>query len=323
MAGLRERLERAEDHLDAKLRRSLTWRGPTWQRKPDAVPWLDGPDAAARIDGAGLDAETSALLRKWAEDGYVVVDDAVSEADIDALNAAMDAVWEARQPIPGLVLLDLRDGPDQPPRAVPHAELVAMPRDRVARMRAVSSWRIHGLHQVEPAAARLFQSGRLRELASLIHGKRSRPSAVINFGVGSQQDLHQDMAVFHQWPRNHLLGAWIACEDVTPASGPLIFYPGSHHSEFFPEFDEYPETNLRTADEEGAKRYGAYIEGVAANYTRKEFLAKKGQVLLWHGMLIHGGAPVADPESTRRSMVVHYWPRGYDCTAEVTRPGRW
>jgi hypothetical protein len=36
------------------------------------------------------------------------------------------------------------------------------------------------------------------------------------------------------------------------------------------------------------------------------FLARKGQVLLWHGCLVHGGSPVADASKTRRSFVVHY-----------------
>ena len=65
--------------------------------------------------------------------------------------------------------------------------------------------------------------------------------------TGSEQALHQDMAVFHIWPCNFLIGAWIACEDVAEGSGPLVLYPGSHRAPFFPGFTQYPQTNLRTA----------------------------------------------------------------------------
>ena len=110
--------------------------------------------------------------------------------------------------------------------------------------------------------------------------------------VGSQQDLHQDMAVFHIFPHDWLIGVWIACEDVSAESGPLVLYRGSHQEPFFPGFTDYPQTNLRTADAETTHGYHAYVDELAARHERFEFLARKGQVLLWHGMLIHGGAPV-------------------------------
>jgi ectoine hydroxylase-related dioxygenase (phytanoyl-CoA dioxygenase family) len=40
-------------------------------------------------------------------------------------------------------------------------------------------------------------------------------------------------------------------------------------------------------------------------------MAKKGDVLLWHAMLIHGGAPINDLAVTRWSMACHYFSQ--DC----------
>jgi ectoine hydroxylase-related dioxygenase (phytanoyl-CoA dioxygenase family) len=37
-----------------------------------------------------------------------------------------------------------------------------------------------------------------------------------------------------------------------------------------------------------------------------QFLAKRGEVLVWHSALMHGGAPPSSPERTRKSFVVHY-----------------
>ena len=37
------------------------------------------------------------------------------------------------------------------------------------------------------------------------------------------------------------------------------------------------------------------------------FLAKKGDVLIWHANLVHGGMPIEDKNTTRKSMVIHYY----------------
>jgi len=36
-------------------------------------------------------------------------------------------------------------------------------------------------------------------------------------------------------------------------------------------------------------------------------LLKKGQAFVWAANLAHGGSPILDPRSTRRSLVVHYY----------------
>jgi ectoine hydroxylase-related dioxygenase (phytanoyl-CoA dioxygenase family) len=40
--------------------------------------------------------------------------------------------------------------------------------------------------------------------------------------------------------------------------------------------------------------------------TVKQFLAKRGDVLLWHGRLMHQGARPRDPKMERRSLIAHY-----------------
>ncbi len=40
---------------------------------------------------------------------------------------------------------------------------------------------------------------------------------------------------------------------------------------------------------------------------KEVFLAKKGDILIWHANLIHGGLPVVNPALTRKSMVIHYY----------------
>jgi phytanoyl-CoA hydroxylase len=300
------------------VRRALFGSRPSWRRRPNRLPWFDQPDALARLGGGDVP-----LLQKWVRDGYVIVEDCVERADIDAMVATLDGLWEAPRPIPKLELLGLRDDEDAAPRNMLHPDVLALAPEQRRRMRDVSDWRIHGFHYFDPAARRLYFDRRLRSVASRILGQTARPIAAINFMAGSQQDLHQDMAVFHIYPHNHLIGAWIACEDIAPESGPLVLYPGSHRTPMFPGFADYPQTNLRTADPATFGRYQDYVRDLAARFERHEFLARKGQVLLWHGMLIHGGAPVSRRGTSRKSMVIHYSVRGADRGREVQGPFNW
>jgi hypothetical protein len=313
---LRAKLSEARRHLERGVRQAVFGGRPSWRRKANALPWFDRPDALARSSGDDL-------LARWVRDGYVVVDGLVDERDVDEMIRVLDGLWDAAEPIADLELLGLRDAIDGPQRKLSHRELLALPAEARRRLREASDWRIHGFHYVNAAAKRLYWEPRLAACASRIFGRRARPIAAINFMSGSEQDLHQDMAVFHIFPHNYLIGAWIACEDIAPESGPLVIHPGSHRAPFFPGFTDYPQTNLRTADPETARRYQAYVDDIARQFPRHEFLARKGQVLFWHGMLIHGGVPVTRRNTSRKSMVLHYSVRGADRGGEVHGPFNW
>lgn len=309
LTGIRQRIEPA-------VRRAIFGTEPSWTRAANVRPWFDADDGERAAGG-------DELLRKWARDGYVVVDDCIAPADIDEMLAPLDQLWTTDTAIPHLELLGLRESPGGELFNLPHPAVVAMDPERRGRIRAASDWRIHGFHYVNAAARRIFWNRTLRDVASRIFRRRARPIAAINFMAGSQQALHQDMAVFHIWPQNWLMGAWIACEDVSAESGPLILHPGSHRAPFFPGFTAYPQTNLRTADDAVATAYQTYVDDVARAFPAKPFLARKGQVLFWHGMLIHGGAAITRPGATRKSMVLHYTVRGADRMREVHGPFRW
>jgi ectoine hydroxylase-related dioxygenase (phytanoyl-CoA dioxygenase family) len=321
--GVRTRLSHARSHLERGLRGFVYGDVPTWRRRPNVRPWFDAPDALAHVGAHAADAHEDELFTQWIRDGYFVARDLVPAADVDEMIATLDGLWDAATPIAGLELLDLRETRDEQPRAMSHAALLAEPPERRARMRQASDWRIHGFHYVNAAAHRIFHNAALRGVVSRLFGRPARPFAAINFMSGSQQHLHQDMAVFHIYPHDYLVGAWIACEDVRPECGPLVIHAGSHTRPMFPGFTDYPQTNLRTADAATAAAYQRWIDEVAAEHPRHEFLARKGEVLFWHGMLAHGGAPVTAPGTTRKSMVLHYTVRGADRGREVRGPFNW
>lgn len=107
------------------------------------------------------------------------------------------------------------------------------------------------------------------------------------------------------------MAAWVAFEDIDPDSSPLEFCPGSHQLPYLLS-DEVGITNEDFEKEGYVKHHQKYEpridEEVERNsMTRKTFLANKGDVLIWHAYLCHGGAAIRDHNLTRKSMVCHYF----------------
>ncbi|HEY8971287.1 MAG TPA: phytanoyl-CoA dioxygenase family protein, partial [Puia sp.] len=121
-------------------------------------------------------------------------------------------------------------------------------------------------------------------------------------------------------PLGYLIAVWIALEDTSPDNGPLFYYPGSHRLPYLlnSDFNE-GETSLLL----GNKDYIDYEDRIEEQIKQQSlqpevFLAKKGDILIWHANLIHGGMPVKDHSLTRRSMVIHYYAKDVIKYHEIT-----
>jgi phytanoyl-CoA hydroxylase len=298
-----------------------------WVIDPAAAPWYDGPDAAETLErrraAERLSDADYELLRKWVADGYCVVKGVVPRREIDQMQRDLDAIWTADRPVRGLEVLNMRlKGGEEVP-AMPHERLLALDPAEREWSRDTSRWRIHAFNKFSESARAIFENRELARLCALIFGRPARPGYTINFMYGSEQPLHQDTAVFNVMPPNYLIGAWIACEDVTEDAGPLVLYPKSHREPLFDKFDNYPQTNLRTAPPQVMDEYHEHVARTSERYERLTFLPEKGDALLWHGMIIHGGSALRNPERTRRSYVIHYVPPGMDVSEQVVGPFNW
>lgn len=176
----------------------------------------------------------------------------------------------------------------------------------------------------------IHHSERLREIVHnfeflpfldvLIDG-RARLFQSINFLRGSQQRTHSDSIHMTTHPLGGLLGVWIALEDISLGNGPLHYYPGSHQLPYVlrPDFDHGGNAFLNgpTANQAYENKIG---EVVGENdFPKQVFLAKRGDVLIWHANLLHGGEPHTDADQTRKSMVLHYFDESRACYHEITR----
>lgn len=161
---------------------------------------------------------------------------------------------------------------------------------------------------------------RLTELLGFILDKEVVPFQTINFTYGSNQRAHSDSIHMTTYPLGYLIAVWIALEDTHPDNGPLFYYPGSHRLPYLlnSDFNE-GETALQL----GKKDYVDYEDRIADLIRQQAlqpevFLAKKGDLLIWHANLIHGGMPVQNPALTRKSMVIHYYAKDVVKYHEIT-----
>jgi hypothetical protein len=71
--------------------------------------------------------------------------------------------------------------------------------------------------------------------------------------------------------------------------------------------------------------YRMYVDSLRARCVERAleqrlFRPRRGDVLLWHADLAHGGSPIVTPGLTRKSLVTHYCPA--DCSPQYSDSGR-
>lgn len=194
--------------------------------------------------------------------------------------------------------------------------------------------RTMNFHQESPTARRVLRDPALAGLLSGLLGARAQFLQSIYFNRGSQQQSHTDYMYMGTAPALQLCGIWLACEDVRPEAGPLFYYPGSHrlpsetveerYARRMPELAAEIRKNaeslrafyrdriaLTGESLEVCVFFDEWLAEIAARldqdgFKRVTFLPRRGDLMIWHANLVHGGLPVADPGATRRSLVAHY-----------------
>ncbi len=132
----------------------------------------------------------------------------------------------------------------------------------------------------------------------------------LTFWRGSEQWVHVDYPYVRTQTRlPHLAASWIPLEDIHPDAGPLGYYPGSHRHGLIAPFDWGGGSIVLEADSARTPtQFSAYLTEQISRLglKRQEFLPRCGDVLVWHGNVLHEGTRVNDKTRTRRSYVTHY-----------------
>lgn len=143
----------------------------------------------------------------------------------------------------------------------------------------------------------------------------------INFIMGGEQRTHSDSIHMTTYPPGGLLGAWIALDDITEDNGPLHYYPGSHRLPYYRNADYNNEGSALLLGKHSYTEYEEMIKNRIAEHGihKQVFTAQKGDLLIGHANLFHGGEPHANRSLTRRSMVYHYFNKNAICYHEITQ----
>jgi hypothetical protein len=257
--------------------------------------WLDQPDAHSRVDervaSRSLSTADATLLRKFVDDGYLTTSIDLRASVTDDLDAEIGRLWQER---PANVAV-----------AVPGPEAATSLGDFQGAERQYG-YRIPDLHGASPTALSLYLQPEIFRLIDLIFDQQSVAFQSLYFEHGSMQSLHRDPMFAPTRPVPHLVAAWIALEDISPDSGPLFFLPGSHRLPWF----EFQENSVALTPKARARQpeYQSWIQELLGRERRewKRFVCRRGDVMIWHAGLMHGGSKILNPTTTRKSFVVHY-----------------
>jgi len=181
--------------------------------------------------------------------------------------------------------------------------------------------KLMSVYKKSEAIKSMGQDKRLVEILSSLISTKTILFQSINFLQGSEQHTHSDSIHMTTFPLGKLIAVWVALENITEENGPLHYYPGSHKLPYYLNSDYQNEGNKWMIGDKSYEAYEKMIERKINETTFKKevFLAKKGDVLIWHANLFHGGEPHTNKEKTRKSLVFHYFGEDAICYHEITQ----
>lgn len=162
---------------------------------------------------------------------------------------------------------------------------------------------------------------KLKEVLSVLLRGKPFLFGSMNFQMGSQLASHSDSIHMTTFPLGGMLGVWLALDDIAEDNGPLHFYPGSHKLPYYLNSDYDNEGNSWLIGDKTYQEYEKMLQKKIQELQLKKelFTAKKGDLIMWHANLIHGGEPHLNKEKTRKSMVFHYYKEDAICYHEITQ----
>jgi hypothetical protein len=250
-------------------------------------PWLDRPEALQQIEEKKLPPEEAAQCRHWVDSGYIIIKN-LFDAE------TLDTVWQSYERAISTGRITLPPEPISPDDPYPG--------------------RFLNPHTKCGAFCRILKHPELLRWIRILMEREPKALQTIASHKGSQQAAHSDSIHMTTYPLGYLTAAWIAFEDIHADSGPLVYYPGSHRLPYLFSKD----VNISEAEfkQNGYAEYQAKYEPRIREEIEQHLLepayfhAKKGDVLIWHANLIHGGSSRKNIQLSRKAVVCHYFVKG-------------
>lgn len=261
----------------------LPWQGISHadiKKKSPEVPWLDAPavtekDIREHPFFNQFNATTQQQLLQWPAKGYMIIP-GLMQGEADAINAEIDTLLQQH-----------------------------VVEFNYTRRKIMNAW------EQSEAVNSAFRKPEVLKIMEFIFNKPAIPFHTINFIYGSEQKPHSDSIHMTTEPLGYLAAIWVALEDITEGSGELIYYSGSQKLNYVMSEDYDTGNNFFKLGEHNYEHYEEKIEAIIRenHLEQKKFLAKKGDILIWHANLLHGGSAITSGK-TRKSLVAHYFADG-------------
>ncbi len=256
---------------------------------PD-FPWLDKTSSRIALPAhpvyQGLEEKFQKEIIDWSEKGYAVFPGFFSSIETEQINRETERI--------------VKEGK--------------------ANWKANNSKIMFAIHQ--SADIRCMGSNpKLMTILSLLLGREVQLFQSINFLYGSEQRTHSDSIHMSTFPQGYLIAVWVALEDIDEDNGPLHYYPGSHKLHYIMNKDYSNEGSRFFIGPHSYTAYEDKVQEVVNEHQlhRKTFLARKGDLLIWHANLLHGGNPHLNKLKTRKSIVFHYYAKEVICYHEISQ----
>jgi phytanoyl-CoA hydroxylase len=240
-------------------------------------------------EGVSTSVIGSRRMAFWQEFGFLVLPGFFSEDEVAAVERVDAEVWDALPP--GVVVDDLIEGKRS------HINEV----DEAARSH---HFKVNDLYLSEGGIRDVVLSERLGAVLEELLGDEPSICNTLNFDQGSEQPDHLDTLFMTPETDLGLVATWMALEDAEADAGPLRYYPESNHIEPY-RFSTGSLHHEATEMPHWSDYMASEVDKRGLAETR--FHARRGDLFIWHALLLHGGCAIADRESTRRSIVTHYW----------------
>lgn len=250
-----------------------------------SMPWVESPFFYELLKNSDLTQKQKDIAIKYHEQGYLIID--LNLQDIE-INDIMTDVYKAIDEDTARLQAD-------------HYQYNESPR-------VFEGWK------ESQNIKDLVLNKKIMDTLQFLYQKEPLPFSTINFIKGSNQPLHSDAIHFHTIPQLWMVGVWVALENSNKNNGGLRIVPGSHKWGTY----EYHNLNLphpdnrKNGEKENYRDYEQFIRELVIAKKGKEIVPeiKKGQALIWASNMLHGGTPIIDKKSTRKSQAIHYFFEG-------------
>jgi ectoine hydroxylase-related dioxygenase (phytanoyl-CoA dioxygenase family) len=249
------------------------------------IPWTESPFFLKLIKNSNHTENEIQMANKFNKDGYVIIDSEITDQDC---NNITDDVYN---------LINQKNSKIQ----TDHYQYNES-------KRLFEGWKN------SKNIKNLVLNEKIMNTLTFLYNKAPIPFSTINFIKGTSQPFHSDAIHFNTIPYKWMTGVWTALEDTNKYNGTLAIIPGSHNWDIF-NYDNLKLEDcdtIQNGEEINYRKYEDFIRQLIISKNAKETIVelKKGQSLVWSANLLHGGIPIIDQTSTRKTQVTHYFYKG-------------